>query len=261
MKKGEKDGQVSVFVIAGVIVVVLIAGFFLSRAGILPRIGQSSEVNPNNFLDSCIGSKVKESIHLISPQGGYIGNPLNKTFKFADENSPTDISYLCYTQNYYEPCINQEPILIGHLKNEIKTYISQDVKDCFDEFVFNLGKQGYLVDARFEGFDVKLVPKKIIIEGESELVLTKSNETSKQEDFKIIVSSHFYDLAIVVQEIVSQEARFCNFENLGFMLFYPQFDIDKFKTGDSTTIYTIKDRKSQEEFKFAVRGCVIPPGI
>ncbi|MFH1917808.1 MAG: hypothetical protein ABIJ14_01705 [Nanoarchaeota archaeon] len=256
-----KRGQVSVFVIAGVIIVVLIVGFFLSRSGLLPEIGQATEINPNNFLASCIETKVKDVVQLISSQGGYVGNPLNKTFKFSDENSPTDISYLCYTQNYYEPCINQEPILIGHLKNEIKNYIAQDMRGCFDELVFNLEKQAYIVDARFKGFEVKIMPKKIIVEGESELILTKSNETSKQEDFKVSVSSHFYDLAIVVQEIVSQEARFCNFENLGFMLFYPQFDIDKFKTGDSTTIYTIKDRKSQEEFKFAVRGCAIPPGI
>jgi hypothetical protein len=78
---------------------------------------------------------------------------------------------------------------------------------------------------------------------------------------KIIYSSNFYDLALVAQEIVSQEARFCNFEHLGYMLLYPDFEIDKFRTGDSDTIYTLTHRESGERFRFAVRGCVIPAGF
>jgi len=77
----------------------------------------------------------------------------------------------------------------------------------------------------------------------------------------MILPSRFYDLALVVQEIVNQEARFCHFENLGFMVFYPKFNIERFRTGDGTLIYTAKHIETQEEFKFALRGCVIPPGF
>ena len=71
----------------------------------------------------------------------------------------------------------------------------------------------------------------------------------------------FYDLAVISQEIVSQEAESCNFEILGFMLLNPEFEADRFRTGDSTTIYTIKHKGSEEWFRFAVRSCVIPPGV
>ncbi|MBR9701652.1 hypothetical protein GOV13_01895 [Candidatus Pacearchaeota archaeon] len=256
-----KKGQVSVFIIAGIAIVGIILMFLFFKIGVIQDTGQGKDIEPNSFLSSCLEDKIKETTEILSSQGGSIGNPLNKTFQFSDERAPSDISYLCYTQNYYETCVNQEPVLIGHLKKEIKDYISEDVKNCFDELVFSLEKKGHVVDAMYKGFDIKLMPKKIIVEGYSELVLTKSGETTKQEDFKVSVTSKFYDLAVVVQEITSQEARFCNFENLGFMLFYLQFDIDKFKTGDSTTIYTVGDRDSKEEFKFAIRGCVIPPGI
>jgi hypothetical protein len=45
------------------------------------------------------------------------------------------------------------------------------------------------------------------------------------------------------------------------MMLYPEFEIEKFRTGESTTIYTIKQRKTGERFRFAIRSCVIPPGF
>jgi len=257
----KKRGQVAIFIILGIVIIAIITLFLIFGEKVIPEIGRGKEINPVPFLDSCIEDKIKEAVEIISLRGGYIENPLHKTFKFADEEVYTDISYLCYTQNYYIPCINQEPMLIQHLKDEMHDYISEDVDDCFDELVVSLGKQNYVVETRYRGFEVELTEKKVIIEIDAELTLTKTGETSKQEDFKIIIPSRFYDTALVVQEIVSQEAKFCNFEYLGYMLFYPEWNIDKFRTSDSIIIYTVKHRDSNEKFRFAIRGCVIPPGL
>ena len=45
------------------------------------------------------------------------------------------------------------------------------------------------------------------------------------------------------------------------MLLYPQYDIEKFRTGDSSIVYTVTDKKTEEFFRFAIRGCAIHPGI
>jgi len=45
------------------------------------------------------------------------------------------------------------------------------------------------------------------------------------------------------------------------MIFYPKYDMNKFRTGDSDIIYSIKDRLSGEEFVFAVKSCTLPPGF
>ncbi len=257
----KKKGQVTIFIIIGILIITAFVFFFLFRQNVLPGINEKPEENPGGFLEVCIENKLIEGIELISSQGGYINNPLNRTFKFSEEQDFTDISYLCYNQNYYLPCINQEPMLIQHLKEEIYNYISEDVRNCFDNLVLSLDKRGYVVDATYDGFEIELMPKKVVVNIDGELILTKSGETTKQENLDIIIPSRFYDLAVVVQEIVSQEARFCHFEHLGFMLFYPQFKIDKFRTGDLITIYTVEHRNSKEKFRFAVRGCVIPPGM
>ncbi len=257
----QRRGQVTMFIIVAAVIVVGVVLFFLIKNEIIPGIGGGQEINPKSFLQVCVEDKIRESVELIAIQGGYVENKLNRSFKFSDEKSPGDISYLCYNQNNYLPCVNQEPMLIQHLKSEIKNSISNEIRSCFDDLTKNLQNKGYVVDATYRDFSVEMASGKVIINVDASLTLTKSGETTNQNLFTITFLSKFYNLAIVAQEIVSQEAKYCNFEHLGYMLLYPQFDIDKFRTGDSTTIYTVTDRDSEERFRFAVRSCVIPPGF
>jgi len=99
--------------------------FFLLKRDVLPGIGEKPEENPGGFLENCIEDKLIEGIKLISSQGGYIGNPLNRTFKFSDEKEYTDISYLCYTNLYYKPCVMQVPFLKQKFSSELKMAIAE----------------------------------------------------------------------------------------------------------------------------------------
>lgn len=257
-----RRGQVTIFIIIAVVIVALIATFLILRNNaVIPQIGGQQEQNPASFLQSCMEKKVEEATKLISSQGGYVNNPLNKTFKFTNENSAADISYLCYTLDYYVPCVNQEPMLIQHLKKEVKDYISDDVKNCFDELTASLNQQGYTVDSKYNGFDIGLTEGRLEVLIDGKISLTKTGATSNYENLNISFQSKFYDTALVVQEIVSQEARFCNFEYIGYMLLYPQWEISKLRTSDSTIIYTVQNKNSLDAFRFAIRGCAIRPGL
>jgi len=257
----KKRGQVTIFLVVGIILISLVSLFFLSKKGYIPEIGGGGEVNINSYLSSCMEDKIYEAVDALLTQGGYIENPLHKEFKFANEMAPANISYLCYNQNYYFPCINQEPLLIQHLKEEIKDYISQDVENCFDEMVMSLEKQNYEVDSSYDGFEVSLAPRKVSLDIYGQMTLSRAEEISKSENVKISFPTKLYDLSLLAFEIVSQEAEYCNFNYPGYMLIYPEIEIDKFRTSDSTIIYTLKHKDTDEKFRFAIRGCVIPPGI
>ena len=257
-----EKGQVTIFIIIAIVIVGVFLLFFLFLKGIVPVPGGGKpEENPSNYLQNCIEPKVTEAVGLLSSQGGNINPELSLSFKFNSDKEAKEISYLCYNQNYYLPCINQEPMLIQHLKSEIKTYIKKDVEDCLSSLKKSLENKGYAVDLSYRDFSVELVPEKVLIIIDSKMSFSKSGESSIIDGFKFSVASRFYDIAVVSQEIISQEARFCNFEQLGYMLLYPEFNIDKFRTGESTTIYTVEYRESREKFRFAVRSCVIPPGF
>jgi hypothetical protein len=257
----KKKGQITIFVIIAILIVLAVIILLVVKGNILPGSGGQQETDPKIFFSSCIEKDLKNSIKLISSQGGYVENKLNRSFQFSEETSPTEISYLCYSQNNYLPCVNQEPMLLTHLKQEIKDEISEEVKKCFEDTMESIGKKGYSVDSEYNDFSVELSPKKVSLKIDGWLSLEKSGEIKRVEGFEVTIASRFYDLAIVAQEITNQEARFCNFEHLGYMLINPEFDIDKFRTGDSDTIYRVIHRDSKEKFVFVVRSCVIPPGF
>lgn len=257
----EKRGQVTIFIIIALVLVVATGLFFVLRKT-SPDFGVSGEANIDAYLKTCMEDKIKEGVELISLQGGHLEHnaPLYINFKFGDEPY-RDISYLCYTQKTYVPCINREPMLIKHLNDELTSYISTDVESCFNALIPSLEKQGYDVSSEYNGFNVEFKLGRIIVEGDSEIVLTKTEETFKRENFKIVTLTKFYDLSTIVQEIVNQQAKFCHFSETGFMILYPEYYITKQSLADSTIIYTVEDRKSKEKFRFAVNGCIRPSPI
>ena len=256
----EKKGQVTIFIIAGILLVSSIALFFLFKSGIVPEIGGKAEQNPNSFLESCLEDKIRETVEIISLQGGYMENSLNIYFKFEDEKVPRNISYLCYNQNDYVLCIPQKPMLIPHLEEEIHNNIFEEVRSCFDDLTSSLERSGYDVDAVYRGFEVDLIESEVDVGIDAEIILTKTGETTTQEDFKIVISSKLYELSKMVNEIVNKEATVGEFSHYHFLL-YPEFDIIKYRTADSSIVYSVKHRESSEMFRFAVRGGVMPPGF
>ena len=255
----KNEGQMTIFIIMGILIISAIVLFFLFRGQVTIETTGKPEENPESFLKSCLEDKIKNAIEDLSLRGGYANGKPNLNFKFENEFQK-NITYLCYTQNYYVPCVNQKPVFLEDLKTEIKNHISSDVKNCFDEMTKNFARKGYSIKTNYKGFSVDLLPKRVIVQTDSDISLTISGETTKDEDFKIVIASRFYEIVNLVQELVNEEAEFCYTENLGINLVYPEFIVDKFKT-QGTIVYTVEHTESKEKFRFAVRGCVIPPGF
>lgn len=251
-------GQITIFIIIVIILISAIILFSIFRKEATIEIGGKQGENPEAFFSSCIKDKIEESIRVISLHGGYIDNPLHKEFKFEGE-SFVNISYLCYTQSDYSTCINQKPLFTQDLKKEIKNYISSDVENCFNEMQESFSRE-YNIVSDYNGFDVEILPKRVIIQTDSSMTLTKSNDATEYENFEITVASRLYGISNLVQEIVNQEAEFCYAENLGISLAYPEFIINKLPAGESL-IYSIEHEDSKEKFRFALRKCVIPPAL
>jgi len=260
---GNRFGQVTIFIIIGIIFVSSVGLFFALRTGIIGDfgIGGQGEKSVNSFLNTCLEEKVKEASKKLSLGGGYFENSLNINFKFSNEDDAQEISYLCYNKNDYLSCVNQEPLLFKHLNREIKNYVSEEVEICFDKMLESFKNEGFEVSGNYGGFDVELKPREIVLQTDSEVTLTKSDETTTQKNFEVLVSSRLYELTKVVQEAVNKESSICDFNYLAYTLLYPEFDINTFRTNDLSKIYTIEHEESDEKFIFAVRGCVLPLDI
>lgn len=258
-----KRGQTTIFIIMGIILVGLILLFFLFRTSIIEKspISFTGEKDSNSFLENCMKESVEKSIEILLDSGGYISNNLSLSFKTEDQKEYFNISYLCYNTNNYKPCINQEPVLMEHLKQEIYNFNSEKLSQCLQELQKDLEDSGYLVNINYRDFEIKLAPKKVQFLIDAKLEIEKAGEKRTEENFGFEIDSSLYETAKVVQEIVSQEARFCYFDLGGYMKVYPEFKIEKIETSDLSTIYFVTNKQTEEEFKFAVRSCAIPGGF
>ncbi len=252
-----KRGQLTIFIVAGILVIGAIAFYFLTRQGFIPSIGGGGEVNPNSFLQSCIEEKINEAVDLISIQGGNIKPELYKSFKFTNEEEPINITYLCYNQNTFGRCITQQPLLVGHINSEIENYIREDVRVCIDELEKNLQKQDYKVSKDYNDFNIGLSQEGVVLRIDGEFNLVRNDESSKLTNIGAIIPSNLYDLVLVANKIINYEARYCDFNKESYMLIYKNIKVDLFIDSIGEKIYTVNDRNIDRIFRFAVRGCII----
>jgi len=253
-----KRSQTTVFIIIAILMVVGILMIFLLRGKQGIEVFRPSAYNPEQYIEKCIEDATSEAIAIMLPQGGHI-NPGN--YKLYKNNK---VAYLCYNNNYYYTCINQQPMYIEFLEQEIHDYIEPKIKDCFYSLKQEYQSKKYSVDEGTLNFNVELNPKHIEIDVTKRFEFGRNQEIQKYNKFRVKINSPLYDLAVVAQEIASQEAKFCNFEYLGFSLLYPEFSVEKDQVGSeetTTDIYTIRDKVSGKELLIAIRSCAMPGGL
>ncbi len=246
-------GQITIFIILALIIVVAIVMLFLLMR---PKDFQVEDIeNPQAYIDSCTREFTEEAIDILSEQGGDI-NPKGSTM-FQGGN----VTYLCYNANFYQPCIMQRPDLINHIENEITNYIEPKVDNCFNAIKAKLESKNYIIELGDMQLQTKLQTGKVVINIDRNFKMTKRQETRSFDNFKSVITSPIHDLAEVAMEIANQEAKYCNFDILGYMIFYPEYDLDKFRPGEGDVIYQLRHIQTNERFVFAIRSCALPPGF
>jgi len=248
-----RKGQITIFVFVAVIIVSgILLVFLVSRT---PRINVGQGFEPENFIDSCIREEVKEIVDGLLPQGGFV-NPAD--FKLYND---IKVSYLCKNINYYEPCVVQHTNFISVLEEEIRSNLQERTEECFILLEDELDDRNYQHEGGEVEIEVALNTGQIEMDIFRNFILSRNGETREFSSFRILLISSLYDLGWIANEIASQEAKFCYFENAGFNALYNEFDVRKDVLSDSTKIYSIKNKKTQEEMNIAIRGCAIPAGF
>jgi len=248
-----KKAQVAIFIIIALIIVIAIVLIFVLWR--TPGVEVASATDPESFIEECVKEYAKEAISILAKQGGDIEPEGSVMYK--SEN----ITYLCYNANFYKPCINQRPMLIEHIESGITDYTRPKILACFSNLKKLLGEKGYEVNYGDMELKTELQTKRVSVTIGRTMEMVKGEETRRFEEFKAQVSWPLYDLAEIAMEIANQEARYCNFDVLGFMIIYPKYNIEKFRTGNSDNIYTLKDITTGKEFTFAIRSCAMPAGL
>ena len=255
MKRG---GQVTIFIIVGIVLVVGLALLFLFKKDIVPEIGGGTkEINPSFFMKSCMYDKIQDTVDIMINQGGLLEYPIKQKFRFSGDIEYSNISLLCYTSAYGIPCINQNPNYFTKMKNQLKNEIATDMKNCFDEYIDNLEKE-YEVESNYNDFEIKFRDNMIVFNIDAKITTTKSGETKTKEDFYINYNTRFYSLTRLAHEIIVDESVVCNFNIPLYLLKNPQYNIRRVSANNAVKIYLLQHEETSEKLKFGVRGCSYP---
>ena len=247
-----KRGQVTIFIIIGLIIVVSGILIYLFYPKIKTTIG-GEEKSPQAYIQSCIEQDIKEAVEKISIQGGSI-SPINYIFY-----NDTKIEYLCYTNEYYRPCTIQQPMLKKHIESEITKDIDQDVDACFNSLKENYEKRGYVVELKRGEKIVELQPNKISTNFNYSLTLTKG-DTQRYDSFSVVLNNNLYELVSIANDIIWWENTYGDAEVTTYMTYNHNIKAEKLTKGSGERIYILTNRNTQNKFKFAVRSQAWPAG-
>ena len=253
LKKEGRKGQVTIFIIIAIIIVSVGALLYFFVPSIRNSIGTRIE-NPNDFIDTCVKDKLRESVELVSANGGSIEPEHTVNYKGEE------IEYLCYTNRDFVLCSVEQPFLRKHIEEEIYDNIRDVAVECFGDLEKVYRNRGY--DVNLEPFEMKveLLPKRVVVTFNSELVLTKG-ETERYEQFVVFMNNNLYELVGIANSILEKETLSGIAQLDFYRSIYGQINFERNYLADETKIYSLTDRTSGDKFRFASRSLTHGPGI
>lgn len=252
LKNKSRRGQITIFVILAICIVIVLFLLFTKKTDFVTIFAKES---PTNEIEKCIQEVSREGIEILSSQGGSI-----ETQNFFLYNG-SNVSYTCYTNQYYVPCVMQKPMLKESVEKELGTYIEKRAIDCVANIKQIYESKGYNVIIReTPKVKVELVPNNVRVISTLDMELSKeTNQVFKQ--IKIDIGSDLYDFIIVASSISNWEARYGDSETMNFMYFNPNLKVEKKTRSEGTKIYILTNRNSLNKFLFATRSFARPPGV
>jgi len=247
-----RSGQVTIFIIIAIIIVaagILIYSFY-------PQIKTSlgiQQQDPQSFIQSCIENDIKDAVNNLSNQGG---NIVPDNYILYDNSK---VQFLCYTNEFYRPCLVQQPMLKQHIESEVVKQISANVDSCFASMKNSYIKQGYNVDLISGNKTVELLPKRIVSTFNYSLTLTKGEDVKKYNSFVVLLDNNLYELVAIANSIINWETTYGNADPTIYMTYYHDLKVEA-KSLSNGKVYILTDRNTGNKFQFAVRGQVWPAG-
>jgi len=236
-------------ILALVIVGIVIVLFAFPRINIF-----AADVNPSSFLRNCIEPEVRDIKIVLSDQGGY-SSPDNSILYLG-----TEIEYLCYNAENYEPCVVQQPLLVEHVEQEIKDFVEPRARQCVEDLKRQYEKRGFTVQADPGEIEVNVISGSIVVDFVAPMVVSKDESTQTFQKFGVAIDSEWYNLLSIAVSIIQFESTLGDSETTLYLQYYPDLRIDKTRRDDGSTIYKLSNVVTGDEFTFATRSLVWPPG-
>ncbi|MDD5331754.1 MAG: hypothetical protein PHE43_02950 [Candidatus Nanoarchaeia archaeon] len=262
----KKRGQVTLFVILGIVIVAVLLFFLVGRETIfMPISSESLNSEMDNIKKIMIECSYDESanspnelIKTLGMQGGYLETP-EESYRLFDDSK---VSYLCYDIENKENCMNRM-LTIKNMEDQLNENVGDFMDNCLEEVKSqgNLKTYNVLINGEPK-YEFLIRPDEVVLNINWPITLKgKSKDISVSEDkFEIDFNYPLGNLYDVSQDIINGyslspgEATTGYFDSLTYMLSKKGEYKIYVKKPYPDEVYRLVKEGNNYIFQFAVQG-------
>lgn len=246
-----KRGQVSVFVIIGVVVLLTFVFLFFLRDEVIEKIRSNTDTEAYlssqldrikiEVIDKCIQEETIAAIRVFGEQGGTF-TPVHSAPLYAK-----NVNFLCKNIKGKDTCLNQ-----GFIHSDVEKYL----QDYLNEAVFNcinlnaFENKDYEIKTGQFNLDLNVRFKEILVKVNYPITLTKGEKSAKYDNYEKIFAVPLGAFIEIVNKILDSEAKTGYFDPA---LFYSQY-IVRWEYSYPHKVYIIEPVDNSYKFQFAVES-------
>jgi len=255
----QKRGQVSVFVIIGIVAVAAIIFVFLlfrsveEKAREVRGTGEylgSQLGDIKSEVEECVGDVANELLDGLYDGGGNL-NPERYANYYGKR-----VNVLCYEVREDESCYNfmftKEEVV-----EQMLPVLEQEIKGCADGKLIFFEDQDYTINRGEFSLDKEgfiFDDERLLVTVNYPITLFKENDEQTEEKFSAAINTNFWQVAGIVREIVNTLSGGGNIDMVLLGKKYVFFDIDRTLYSDGS-VYMIKPRYGDQRiFYFAAES-------
>jgi len=251
----QKRGQVTLFIILGLVIVILAAlYFFVAKPYVLPV--SQEDLNKDMIgieedIQNCLEQASEEPFTRIGLQGGFLATPSGSYRLYADSR----VSYLCYNLPGKANCYNRM-LPIKSMEKELAEAITNELPTCLNVNKYSQLKPYTVSAPKKPTVTVSIRDSDSVITLDYPVRLTskRSSTSVERTTFEKVLTIPLGKLYDVAQEVVNQEAEFGTFETLYYMLSKKGEIKVYLQKPYPDKVYQLKYKNSDYIFQFAIEG-------
>ena len=245
LKRDDNKGQVTIFIIIGIVIVALIVLFFSLKDRI--KIGGiPAEFQPveESYL-SCINSFAKTGASILGEQAGYIYLPeFEPGSKYSPNSNQLDVLGTAVPYWYYvsgNNLVREQVPNKAEMESQLEKYLDENLKCDFSSFV----NRGYIVQNEDFKTDVKISDDKIAVSINGNLNIAFGEEAIKIENHKQEINSRIGKLYNAALKIYNKEKQEMFLEKYALDTLYLNAPVNGIELSCSPKIWNFENVKKE----------------
>jgi len=222
-----KSGQITIFVILAIFLVVAVSSYFVFKGTIFPsKVSSTFEPVETQFLD-CLGKKTSSGIRILETYGGYIELPEfvpgSGYMPFSSELNFAGVSLPYWN---YISGNNLEKTQVPtkkDLQNQLESYLEEEVQGCKFK---SLRQEGYQISGGTPKVEVFIGDDYVRVFLNMDLAVSKGDESVLIKEHEVEIDSRLgslYDGAVKFYELERKEMFLENY-SVDFLRLYAPVD-------------------------------------